>query len=237
MQLFSRPCTLLFCVLYCCCITGCFSSPAADETVAPAKQSTSQDIETNVTTVKAIYKEFDYPIWTYGKVRSMQDQLLTSEAGGKLSLLKVFSGERVNKDDVLAQFETAAVLQKAEHSKLTKFNSEREYESQLLSFENLLKDKSVSEAEDIRKKLRISSGLAGAELELKENIAELAKYTIRAPFSGGNGKEVEIKEGLPRNSSVIVKNNLQLSHDSSVKEILWPGIPSVEKWFYDSIWL
>ena len=139
---------------------------------------------TKVTTVPAELRAFDYTIKSNGKIKPLQEQLIISEYGGRLMILNARPGQAVLKNDLIGKLETDPILFKLDKAKSQRFNSSKEYESQLLGYENLLKGKSEEEASVIQQKLKISTGLTQAEQDIKELNYELAKSIIRAPFNG-----------------------------------------------------
>ena len=129
-------------------------------------------------------RKFEYLVKGSGKIRSLRDQVFFSESNGVLIRNITKSGSTVSAGSVLVMLETASVEYRLEKARLTRFNAEKEYESQLLGYTNLLTGKSAEQADQIRQKLRISTGLALAEEDIKEAIHDLQKATIKAPFSG-----------------------------------------------------
>lgn len=155
-------------------------TPAEKEEAAPA---TSRE-EILVTITVASNGPFQYLIQSNGKVKSLNDLVMVSENGGKLIMSNAKAGRYVISGEIIARFETVSVQHKLERARLSLFNNTKEYESQLLGYENLLKDKTDEQADDIRKKLKISSGMAGSELDIQEANYEMTKALVKAPFKG-----------------------------------------------------
>ncbi len=139
---------------------------------------------TQVIIALAEKKDFEFLIQSNGKIRATYEQFLSSETGGKVIICNGKTGKRVSAGEVILKFETTSNQYRLQKAKLTQFNSQKEYESELLGYENLLKGKAKEDADTIRQKLRISSGLAGAEQEVQEANYELSKAVIKAPFAG-----------------------------------------------------
>jgi RND family efflux transporter MFP subunit len=139
---------------------------------------------TPVKTAFASYTNFQYLIQSNGKLKPLKEQTIVSENDGEVTVCKAFNGSDFAKGAVILQMETTKVKFKLDRATLNEFNASKEYESQLLSYENLLKDKGEEEGNAIRQKLKISSGLAGAQQDIKEATYELSKSVIAAPFSG-----------------------------------------------------
>jgi RND family efflux transporter MFP subunit len=172
-------------------LVSCSSTNASEQknnptlaTIDDKVLSQSGGLITTVTTGLVLKKDFEYLINTSGKIKSQREQLVTNEIGGLVLDCRAKTGAFFQEGSQILQMETTAIRYKLERAELAKFNGEKEYTSQLLSYDNLLKDKSGEQAESIRRKLRIASGLAVAEQDIREMNHELEKTVIRAPFSG-----------------------------------------------------
>lgn len=147
-----------------------------------------------VETKKAAFKEFSYLINTNGKVRSLREHTYYSENNARVLVCKVKPGSLLKEGEVVVEFENTAVKLRIEKEDMNKFNAEKEYESQLLGYEKMLADFDSSRSFSIRKKLKVSSGLAGAEYDLKQSKYELSRSVIIAPFYC-RAADVKIQEG------------------------------------------
>lgn len=125
---------------------------------------------------------FEYLVNASGKIRSLKDQLIYAGGDGKVMLSKASPGAGFREGELIVQLETALISLRRERALISQYNAEKEYESQLLGYENLLRGQDSSFVSNIRKNLRISSGLSGAEQDLKESDFELSRSVIRAPF-------------------------------------------------------
>lgn len=166
--------------LYACGATTAANDAGGEKAELPALE----EMVTAVTTEKVILKDFEYLINANGKIRAKREQLISCQTGGRLLISRAQTGKLFAAGSLIAQLDTTIIRYRLEREQLSKFNSEREYESQLLGYENLLKGKSAEQAKEIRQKLRISTGLAGAEQGIKEALHELSRSAVRAPFSG-----------------------------------------------------
>jgi RND family efflux transporter MFP subunit len=135
-----------------------------------------------VKTAAAKYKVFNSLINVTGKVRAFQEQAVNAEVSGKLELKINNNKDRFAFGELMAYIDSKLTYFKLERGKLNEFNSEKEYESNLLSYDNLLKDKGEAEKELIKKKLQISSGLLSNRLDIDEANYELERSHIRAPY-------------------------------------------------------
>ena len=139
---------------------------------------------TPVNTAVAQNKPFEYHIRTAGKIIAAHEQMIYSGINGNLLALKAATGKHVTAGSLLAKLDTFLIKSRLERGWLARFNSEKEYESLLLGYENLLRTRSKEQTDDIKQKLKISSGLAGAEQDIKEAEYALSQTIIKAPFAG-----------------------------------------------------
>jgi membrane fusion protein, multidrug efflux system len=175
-------------------ITGCSSGAASNnkkgkKDIAPITQTA-----TPVTTSLAGLKRFEYLIQANGKIKSLKEQSITADITGRLLICNAKTGSIFLVNKTILKYETTSIEHRLQRAMLQQFNAQREYESQLLGYENLMKDKSKEEADDIRQKLRISSGLAIAEQDIKEATYELGRSEVKAPFSGVLA-DVKVQQG------------------------------------------
>ena len=155
------------------------ASPEDQKAVAVKTKPAKDDIGTVVHTARAERKLFNYFIYSNGKIQSLSEELIIAEADGRLAECNARPGSRFPKDALIAKLATNAIDLKIERTQLNLYNTQKEYESQLLGYQNLLKNQ---DSDVIKRKIRISSGLSGAEQDLKDANYELSKAFIRAPF-------------------------------------------------------
>ncbi|MDP1843255.1 MAG: efflux RND transporter periplasmic adaptor subunit [Sediminibacterium sp.] len=141
-------------------------------------------IAIEVATAVAVQKPFNFLISSSGKIVSKREDLVNSPINGKLITCIAVDGKSVLKNEVIVQFDTRPILFKKERAILHKYNTEKEYESVLLGYENLLKGKNEASADSIKNKLRIGVGLADAQQDLVEANYELMNAQVIAPFNG-----------------------------------------------------
>lgn len=164
--------------------SSCGSSKAPEAKENETKPPSSSESITAVLTATAESKNFEYLIQSNGKIKSLKEQVITCESGGKLLVCNAQTGKNFLAGALILQLETTPIQYRIERAKLTQFNSQKEYESQLLGYESLLKDKTKEEGDAIRQKLKISTGLSGAVQDAKEANYELTKAILKAPFTG-----------------------------------------------------
>jgi len=178
--------------LYMAALAACAPSTKAeeDQTANPKANETL----TRVTSIAAQIKKFEYLIHTNGKVKALKERVMTADIAGRIAVCRAENGKETESGFVILIFDPTPTQHRLQKAELTLFNAEKEYQSQLLGYENLLKNKSPEEADAIRQKLRIGSGLALAEHEVKEANYELLKTSVAAPFRGVLA-DVKVQEG------------------------------------------
>lgn len=157
--------------------------------------SFSPATSTSVVVSFANFSILSYHITSSGRIQPHYTELLLSERSGLLLTCRAYNNQAVKKDEVIAILESTALDLRREKLLIQQYNAQKEYESQLLGYESLLKGKSPQEAEEVRKKLRAAAGLSGIEVELKELDYEKQQSTIRAPVSGVLS-DVKVQAGM-----------------------------------------
>lgn len=150
---------------------------------------------TSVTITYATSTTLTYTVHSPGRIQPHYTELLLSERPGLLLTCRAYNNQAVKKDEVIAILESTALDLRREKLLIQQYNAQKEYESQLLGYESLLKGKSSQEAEEVRKKLRAAAGLSGIEVELKELDYEKQQSIIRAPVSGVLS-DVKVQAGM-----------------------------------------
>lgn len=166
------------------------SSSSPDEAALRGKLDTP-----NVETALAEVRTFTYPVLATGKIKAAYEELIIAPSGGLLAFCKAKNSLRVKQNEVIATFETSDLELRKERLLVQKFNAQKEYESQLLGYENLLKEKTAQEAEAVRQKLKASTGLLTIDLDLKALDQELTQSNLRAPIDGILA-QVKIQKGM-----------------------------------------
>lgn len=176
---------------------ACSSSSGEVGALSKSKDSLVNKTESRVTVVQTIpagKKPFYAMIHSNGRIRSLQEQQFVAAAGNEVVLSNIVTGKRFSTGAMLMQMETIPAELRLERAKLAYFNSQKEYESLLLGYESLLKGRDSAQAETIKKKLRISTGMLTAEEDIKQAKYELSRASIKAPFNGIVA-DVKVRQG------------------------------------------
>jgi membrane fusion protein (multidrug efflux system) len=193
-MVFCKP--QLFVAVMAIVFTSC-SSSSGKVAIKDTAHELAVKEEERITEVKIVVvnkKTFTAIIRSNGKVRSLKEQRFVSQGGGEVVVSKASNGAWCNAGTILLKMETVPIELKIDRAMLALFNSQKEYESLLLGYESLLKGKDSAQAETIKKKLRISTGMLTAEQDIKQAKYELLKSYIKAPFNGILS-DVKIQQG------------------------------------------
>ena len=187
--------------LYCfCLLLGCNTITNNDQEANLAKASTGT---AHTTVTSSTFTTLTYIVHSSGRIQPHFTELLLSERSGQLLTCRAHNNQAVKKDEIIATIKSTALDLRREKLLIRQYNAQKEYESQLLGYESLLKGKSPQEAEEVRKKLRAAAGLSGIEVELKELGYEKQQSIIRAPVSGVLS-EVKVQTGMHINVQLHV---------------------------------
>ncbi|MBV6644444.1 MAG: efflux RND transporter periplasmic adaptor subunit [Cyclobacteriaceae bacterium] len=129
-----------------------------------------------VTTIKAEAQDFNHYVELQGDVTTKQNVLIYPEAAGTLVKVRVIEGQKVSKGQLLATIDnggmSSQLLQMKTQLDLAKTTFERQ--------ERLWEQKIGSEIQFLQAKTSYES----QENAVKQMESQLAKYSVRAPFSG-----------------------------------------------------
>lgn len=151
--------------------------------------------ETRVQTFTTSYTNFEYNIQCSGKIQATNQLKYMASTSGLVAFCNLKNDVIVAANALLIKLNTAALELKMQKTKENIFSSKLNYQSDLLSQESLLKNKSKGIKDTVYRKLKANVGLTNAELELKDLELELSKQEIRAPFMGKIAS-VNVKKGM-----------------------------------------
>ncbi|MFN3840758.1 MAG: efflux RND transporter periplasmic adaptor subunit [Cyclobacteriaceae bacterium] len=147
---------------------------------------------TEVQVVKAVRKPFEYLIHTSGRVKPMDEVMVKFRRAGIIKEIKVRNGQRVQKGEVLAHLEYDRQQLQVERARVQLEEKKLAFEDQMMSFRGT---DSVRQKR-IEANIRISSGLAAAEVAYKEAMLDYEHTFVRATL-GGVATGMEVKPGNP----------------------------------------
>lgn len=155
--------------------TSCNENTSAQQETDPASVR-SELLPTEVNTVTAAVSTFEYLIHGNGKIEAAEENWLLWQSSGQLAQLLVRNGDIVKPGQLLAKLHTEQLQLAYEKALVQQKERKLEYENQLLGFKNA--------SATVHENLRYSSGLAAAELSLKEAEYALRQAEIRAGMQG-----------------------------------------------------
>lgn len=194
------------------CICSCKEKPIEEKPI-----DTQATRDTTATPVKtALVREgiFEYRIEANGIVKANNEITVYADAAGKLIKSNARTGMNIKAGEIIAEYDKKEWELKQEKAELKKYNAQKEYESQLLSYEKLLQDPNSNEAAEIKKKLAAATGLSEALHEIKEIEYAISKAVTIAPISGKMADVKIITGQMIRSGEELLKI---YSHDLSLE--------------------
>lgn len=193
----------------CCGIIGC-TTEATNDNEVDSSTLRKKNAPTQVETVKAVKKPFNYQIHVNGIVEAAKEVEMAFKIGGTLENLAVHEGDKVQKGELLAKFNTLESEYALEKANISLKERELEYKNQLLAMGN--QGDSLQMA-NVRSNIGYITGLKAAELEYKKAVTQFNSTSVRAPFSGVVSN-LKVKQGA------LVKVGDKLCSISSSKSFL-----------------
>lgn len=170
------------------------SEAKEDSREIPSESFRNEVSATEVHVATAERKSFDYLINATGKLEAQSEVKALVEREGYLEHVQVVEGQAVQKGQVIALLdrrEAEFALQKA---KINLVKAQAEFEVLKVQFQLALESNDPVVVKTVSEKIRVTSGLALAEVELKEAELNLTRCEVRAPVSG-KVANVKFKEG------------------------------------------
>ncbi|MET0466275.1 MAG: efflux RND transporter periplasmic adaptor subunit [Chitinophagaceae bacterium] len=168
------------CYVLCCCNSGSAGTQVDSAPGEAALPASGMSV--------AIERVGEIPFERYvegnGTVESSTDVIVQSPFAGTMISNRAEDGRQVQAGEIVVSLDKDPVRHQLEAIELEIFRAQKDYESQLIGYSSLLSTLTEKEAGDVKRKLKISSGLATAELRQKELNKILGQTEIRAPFAG-----------------------------------------------------
>ncbi len=178
-----------------CSTIACSPENANQGAGEPAPQLNATSHETLVRTYLLKPMVFEFSIQSIGKIQAENEIKFTSSTSGLVEAALLHNNDIVISGKPLIKLNTEILELKIKKTKENIFSSKLNYESDILSQESLLKNKTKGVRDTVYRKLRANVGLTSAELELKDLQLELSKQVIKAPISGRLAS-VKIRKGM-----------------------------------------
>lgn len=159
-------------------VSGCGKT---DKPAEPDPQSLRKEIPpTEVKTVTAARKPFEYLIQAAARIESANEVQIKFRRAGTVREIRVHNGQYVRKGDILAVLDFERQELQRQKARLT-------HEEKLLAFRDQMLN--YQGADSLRRKraeqtLRVTTGLAAAELALREAELEYQYTFVKAEISG-----------------------------------------------------
>ena len=158
--------------------TSCTQSPA-EQTSAALKRT---PVPVVVTTATATRETFNVELLCNGVLEAKRVAQIPFEQQGQLAEVMVANGSLVQRGDVLGRIESSAQQLALDRAKLSIQRAKVEMQDFLYSYSSNPDTSKLSAS--VMQTARIKSGMAEAELSLREAEYNLAKTVIRSPYSG-----------------------------------------------------
>ncbi len=158
-----------------------------------------------ITAFKAEEKVFNHFLELQGSVETDQNMVVTPEMGGVLTRVYVKEGQRVSKGQILATVDDGGMSQQLAQMQVQSDLAKTTFERQ----ERLWNQKIGSEIQFLQAK----SGYEGLQKAMSSMRQQIAKATVRAPFSG------TIDDIITEQGSVVAPGQSQLMRIVSLKNM------------------
>lgn len=173
----------IFILLYFLNFIGACKSPA-DQAEPPLINSNRDTTATPVRTALCTEGLFEFRIEANGIFKAEKSLKMIAESSGRILDTRATNGAVIHAGEAVIHLDTTDLVSRREALEIKRYQAEKEFESQLLAYEKLFLGMDEPEKKTVRKKLYIASGLALAELELKDLNQAIHKAVIFAPFGG-----------------------------------------------------
>jgi len=195
MKIFHPLCFCGFILLHFSC------SKAEESSQEIAAESFRNEVaSTEVRVANAERKSFDYLINATGKLEAQNEVKTIIEQDGYLADVTVLEGQLVSKGQVLARLNPIEAEFRLEKARISLIKAKSDYEVLKIDFYGALQSKDLAIVQAVEERIKVNSGWALAEVELKEAELNLQRCEVRAPIAG-KVANIKFKEG-----SLVTKN-------------------------------
>jgi RND family efflux transporter MFP subunit len=150
----------------------------------PTENFRNEVLATEVKVAVAERKSFDYLINATGKLEAQNEAKMIIEQDGYLTDVYVAEGQLVSKGQVLARLNPIEAELRLEKAKIALIKAKADHEVLKINFYSALESKDPVVVRTVEEKIKVNSGWALAEVELKEAELNLQRCELRAPIAG-----------------------------------------------------
>jgi len=175
--------TLFISSLLVACSSGNSSTENTEENPTTETKKINSDTQTEVQVVSLQSKAFLYSVALQGKIEAQAQSELRFRQSGTITQLNIRNGQNISAGQTVAELDKKALelaLAKAQNQVDARTS---DYQDRLLQQRIDLKDENEI-SKELRRSFKISSGLADAEIALKEAQLALSEASLKSPISG-----------------------------------------------------
>jgi RND family efflux transporter MFP subunit len=166
----------------------------------PTENFRNEVLATEVKVAVAERKSFDYLINATGKLEAVNEAKMIIEQDGYLTDVYVMEGQQVAKGQILARLNPIEAELRLEKAKIALIKAKADHEVLKINFYSALESKDPAVVRTVEEKIKVNSGWALAEVELKEAELNLQRCEVRAPIAG-KVASIKFKKG-----SLVMRN-------------------------------
>jgi RND family efflux transporter MFP subunit len=166
----------------------------------PTENFRNEVLATEVKVAVAERKSFDYLINATGKLEAVNEAKMIIEQDGYLTDVYVVEGQQVAKGQILARLNPIEAELRLEKAKIALIKAKADHEVLKINFYSALESKDPAVVRTVEEKIKVNSGWALAEVELKEAELNLQRCEVRAPIAG-KVASIKFKKG-----SLVMRN-------------------------------
>ena len=197
-----------FIVIAATLLVGC--KEAKEQFEEPDIEALKQEVKpTEVTTVIAQFKPFEYLINSSGIIESQNELKISFQTNGYLEKLTIKNGSYIRKGDLIAQLSNQKEQLALERAQVTYDQTHVKFSSDSMAYGGNMTPL-------IQRNLELQSGLTNAEISLREAKLNLDNTFVYAPISG-------IVAGLEEKQGNMVNNSKELCVVYDPKNLLLKG--------------
>jgi RND family efflux transporter MFP subunit len=166
----------------------------------PTENFRNEVLATEVKVAVAERKSFDDLINATGKLEAVNEAKMIIEQDGYLTDVYVVEGQQVAKGQILARLNPIEAELRLEKAKIALIKAKADHEVLKINFYSALESKDPAVVRTVEEKIKVNSGWALAEVELKEAELNLQRCEVRAPIAG-KVASIKFKKG-----SLVMRN-------------------------------